>query len=239
MVYGPRLKLWCRQSKGLIGPPTLQAAGATALPHRRSICRLVGHAAPSLGTLGPEWGDLVVSFRASFHRGGDLARHRCRLSLHRIAREMRVTLRGLRLCVAEHLPNDRQAHSSTCCHASEGMTQIVETDIPEPGQLTDHAPWLLDEGCRAASAEHIRVAFEAGQPREHFDSWRWKMDRFRDGLTIGKPRLSSICGRPPACPRALPARRPIGNARGAVVGNARHAGKDWSHPGARLGVRRM
>ena len=63
--------------------------------------------------------------RSAGHCRGDLAGDRGGSGLHRIARQVRVARGGGRLGVAEHLADDRQAHSARRGDAGEGVPQIV------------------------------------------------------------------------------------------------------------------
>src|SRR6516225_9242434 len=85
------------------------------------------------GTLRTERSDRAFSFRVSFHRRGDLSRNRCCSSLHRIAREMRVALRCLRLRVPE----------------------IMQADIDQPGSRPDATPGFLNKRCPALRPQDV------------------------------------------------------------------------------------
>src|SRR5438045_3203087 len=79
--------------------------------------------------------------RSASHRGGDLAGDRCGSRFHRVACEMRVSVSRRSLGMPENFSDDREAHSARCGHAGEGVSQIMESNIVEPGSTANRPPW--------------------------------------------------------------------------------------------------
>ena len=79
----------------------------------------------------------------SVHRSSDATTDRIGGTPQRVGIEVRITLRGRRLRMAEQLPNDREAEAATGAKARIGVPEVVKAHASQTCPSDYRAPWAL------------------------------------------------------------------------------------------------
>ena len=106
-----------------------------------------------------QWRDRAAG--PAIERRGNCRANRIRRAPDGIGVEMRVTLRGRRLRVAQKLADDQQTEPGARADAGEGMAEIVNAKAGKRGSLDHRRPGLLEIGSR-------RVRIGAGMTNSPF-----------------------------------------------------------------------
>ena len=104
-------------------------------------------------------------------------------------RKVGVAGRRLHLPVAEELSDHRQALPQCQCPRSEGVSQVVDPDVCEPGPRRNHKPpgvQVAQAPPGPGSGNHPRVVRQPGQGGQHLP--RRRRQRHRPCSCLGVPQ---------------------------------------------------
>ncbi len=109
----------------------------------------------------------------------DLSGYGFSCGLTRVISQMSISLRRLRLSVAEQRPDKRKAHAARRCDTRIGMPQIMKSYVVEFRFGADATPWLLNIDkmfSRNAPADHIWIAALLRQRNQDLQCGRRRYD---------------------------------------------------------------
>ena len=136
-------------------------------------------------------------------RGGGFARRRAHAvreavrdpvggSLHRVPRKVGVACGRLDLAVAEELADHRQAFTEGESPGREGVSEVMESYVLEPGLATDHLPRCVQIGqprAGPAPEDDPGIVGLSGHGGEHLFRRRRQRDGACSGLAVAQAEL--------------------------------------------------